>query len=120
MDLEIINVEGKGEIEKECLWLKATNDIPDLVYYIISDTTYTDDKHISNELRHIFWFPHNSQVKAGDWVKLVTNDAKNTSFTNRSNTTTYVYHWKLGRTVWNKGKDQAVLFKVDTWTSKAV
>src|SRR5262249_55641284 len=119
MNLEIHSVEGKGVLENERLWLKVTADIDDLAYYTVADTTYLDNGQISNELRHLHWFPKRS-VKKGDWICLYSKNGTDTSGKNNDGTTTYTYYWNLGRTVWNKGKDQAVLFELTTWSSKTV
>ena len=50
---------------------------------MICDTTYTEDHHISNELRHVYWFRKTS-VKKGDWIKLLTTNGENTTTSNKS------------------------------------
>src|ERR1044071_5236543 len=110
MKLDIISIEDKGDLSKETIWLKANSDAT-LHDYLVCDTTYTDDHHISNELRHVFWFP-NQKVQKGDFVALHTKDGTKSSNTNDQKTTTYHYYWNLGRTVWNKDGDCAVLFEV--------
>lgn len=117
--LKIQGVDDKGDLDAECVWLSVDEDIENLAYYILSDTTYTDDNHISNELRHIFWFPKKS-VTAGDWIRLMTKNGKQTSEMNEHGTKTHTFHWKLGRTVWNKDEDAAILFTLKTWKAMRV
>jgi hypothetical protein len=112
--LKVHSIDGKGDLAKECVWLSVTEDISKLSHYVLCDTTYTDDNHISNELRHMYWFP-NKAVKKGDWVRLITKEGKNTSAPNDNNGTTHTFYWKLGKTIWNKDGDAAVLFHVSTW-----
>lgn len=119
MKLKIHSVEGKGDLNKECIWISVLEDINDLNYYMISDTTYSNEHDVSNELRHLYWFPKKS-VKKGDWILLMTKDGANTSLPNKSHTTTHNFYWKLGKTVWNKGGDTAVLFHLNTWEKKNV
>lgn len=114
MKIQIHSIAEKGNLEKEIIWLKVLEDVADLSYYLVCDTTYTDDNHISNELRHVFWFPKQS-VEKGDWIALHTKNGKKSSSSNNSGTTTHRFYWNLGRTVWNKDGDCAVLFKVETW-----
>ncbi|WP_234401067.1 hypothetical protein [Xanthomonas sp. CFBP 7912] len=113
-DLKVHSVDGKGGLDKECVWLSVLEDIPSLQYYVLCDTTYTDENHISNELRHTFWFPKIA-AKKGDWVRLMTKDGKNTSAANDKGSTTHTLYWKLGKTVWNKDGDAAILFPVKNW-----
>ena len=112
--LTVHGVEGKGDLDKECVWLQVHDDIASLQYYLLCDTTYTDDNHISNELRHTYWF-HNQAVKKGDWVRLMTKNGTYTKASNDKKTTTHTFYWNLGKTVWNKSGDAAVLFDLKTW-----
>lgn len=118
-ELKVHSIEGKGELSTECVWLDVLTDISDLDHYILCDTTYVDDKHISNEVRHMFWF-RKKALRKGDWIKVMTKQGVDSTTSNNRNTTTHVLHWKLGRTIWNKAGDAAVLFKVNSWnTTKA-
>lgn len=117
--LELISIEGQGNLDKECVWLNVKEDIDDLAFYMVTDTTYTNDHHISNELRHVFWFPKMA-VKKGDYIRLSTKKGKTGTTTNTRNTTTHLLFWGLGRTVWNQDGDCAVLFGLSGWeTMKA-
>jgi hypothetical protein len=116
MKLKIHSVDNKGELENEVIWIDVLEDISDLSYYMVCDTTYTDDNHISNELRHVFWFPKKS-VKKGDWIALRTKNGTNTAGSNNRGTATHTFFWKLGRTIWNKDGDCAVLLELTTWNT---
>jgi hypothetical protein len=117
MKLAIRSVRSKGDIKKECVWLDVNDDIDDLHHYAICDTTY-DDGHVSNELRHIYWFTTKA-VKKNDRIKLVTKPGRDRAVTTR-NKTTHVFHWRLGKTVWNKSGDTAVLLEIDEWKATRV
>lgn len=117
MRLKVHSVDGKGDLSNECVWMTVADDIANLAYYILCDTTYTNSDHISNELRHIYWFPKKA-AKKGDWVRLITKDGKNSSSSNDQGSTTHTFFWNLGRTVWNKDGDAALLFHVETWATK--
>ncbi|SRR5260221_3624226 len=101
------------ELTNELIWLKVLEDC-NLDHYLVMDTTYADDSHISNEHRHIYWFPP-KDVEMGDWIKLYTHSGRNTVFTNDDETKTHVFYWGLGSNVWNNSGDAAVLFEVNTW-----
>ena len=118
MNVTIHSVEGKGDLDKEVVWLdvKASDD---LGRYILADTTYTDDDHISNEIRHTFWFP-TTKVNVGDWVAVHTKSGTKTATKNDRGGTTHQFYWGLGRTIWNKDGDCAVLLHVDNWQTKRV
>ena len=116
MKLDIISIEHKGDLSKETIWLDVLEDA-DLKYYLVGDTTYTSENSISNELRHVFWFTSKS-VKKHDYVALHTKDGTDSAAPNDRNTTTHHIYWDLGRTIWNKEGDCAVLFEVNTWKAK--
>src|SRR6266404_6319207 len=116
MKLDIISIEDKGDLSKETIWLDVLEDA-DLKYYLVSDTTFTGENQISNELRHVYWF-RSKQVKKGDYVALHTKDGTDSATPNKRNATTYHIYWDLGRTIWNKDGDCAVLFEVNTWKAK--
>lgn len=115
-NLKIHSVEHKGDLSKECVWVEVLADTSDLDHYLLCDTTYLDPNHISNELRHLYWFKKRV-VKKGDWIKLMTKEGADTTAENNRNTTTHILHWKLGKTIWNKDGDAAVLFQVNTWNT---
>ena len=107
MKIQIQSINAKEEV----IWLKAIEDCT-LSQYLILDTTYTDDSHISNEHRHIYWFPPKA-VKSGDWIKLLTHNGTNTKYLNTAGTTTYVFYWGLGSNVWNNKGDAATLIEIN-------
>lgn len=118
MKLKIFSIEGKGDLEKEVVWIEVI-DTCGIQNYVVSDTTYANENHISNELRHIFWFP-TKEVSKGDLIALWTKSGSIRIGRNNRNTNTHHFYWKLGRTVWNKDGDCAVLFELNDWkTTKA-
>lgn len=119
MNLKVHSIENKGKLDEECVWIDVKEEITNLSYYAICDTTYTDDHHISNELRHIYWFA-NQGAKKNDWIKLMTKSGANTTTTNNRKTTTHIFYWGLGKTVWNKDGDAAVLFQFADWATTRV
>jgi len=117
--LKIHSVDDKGVLAKECIWLNVLEDVTDLDHYIICDTTYTNDHHVSNELRHIYWFKKKT-LKKGDWIRLMTKDGTDTAIANDKKTITHTFHWKLGKTVWNQDGDTAVLIHFNSANIKHV
>lgn len=117
--LKINSIEGKGNLQEECVWLDVLENIDSLAYYMVTDTTYTGDNSISNELRHMYWFAPKS-VKKGDWIKLMTKAGTNSTANNNRKSTTHVLYWGLGRTIWNKAGDAAILFTIETWKTTKV
>ena len=115
--LEIVSIEGKGDLANECIWFDVKEQNVSLHHYLVSDTTFTDANHVSNELRHVFWFPQIA-VARGDYIKLMTKTGVRNTTGNARGTTTHLLYWGLGRTVWNKDGDCAVLFKLENWQTR--
>ena len=63
MNLKVHSIDGKGKLENEVIWIDVVEAVDDLSNFLICDTTYTDDNHISNELRNVYWFPKKSVKK---------------------------------------------------------
>lgn len=116
MKLQIKYVKDNGIIESERVILKSTGDI-NVGTYIVSDTTYYTNDEISNELRHMFWIP-DKEVAQGDLIVIYTKDGKNKSVKNDSGNSTHFFYWGLGKSIWNKSGDAAVLFSLADWAYK--
>jgi hypothetical protein len=65
----------------------------------------------------VYWF-HKKAAAKGDYIRLMTKAGKASTAKNNRGGTTYTVYWGLGRTVWNKDGDCAVLFKLNGWKSK--
>ena len=80
MNVKLLSVENKGDLDKEADWLDVVDDT-DIGRYALCDTTYTDEdaKRVSNRLRHFYWFP-DRPVKKGDYVKLCTKSGEPAMF----------------------------------------
>lgn len=54
-------------------------------------------------------------MKKGDWIRLMTKNGADTSAKNDKGSVTHTFYWKLGKTVWNKDGDAAILFQLSGW-----
>ena len=116
MKLIVHSIENNGVLQSERVLIQVKGSV-NIGKYIISDTTYIDDKTVSNELRHIYWFP-DKDVSAGDWIIIYTKDGTPRSYINNNDTTIHELYWNLGKTVWNKDGDCAILFEIIEWMFK--
>jgi hypothetical protein len=121
MKVNISSVNNKGNYEQEYVTLKVA-EACDIGYYLLSDSTYTDEGKLSNKIRHIYWFP-DKPVGKGDFVFLYTRGKRpgdKAEWKNKEGTTTHAFYWNLKAAVWNDDGDYAVLFEVNTWSNKRV
>lgn len=117
MKLAFHSIHGHGNHREERVVLRAS-DACELMRYILADSTYIDEKTMSNRLRHTHWFL-NASLKKGDWVVLYTRSGQDSTSLQDGNT---VYHryWGLDRAVWNDSGDDAQLFELSDWTHQRV
>jgi hypothetical protein len=118
MHLNIHSVTDKGVKGKEIIWLRASATC-NAREFLLADTTFNDDQKVSNELRHLYWFP-NTALNAEDWIALHSGEGLNTTRTDDKRQTIHDFYWGLGVTVWNKGGDRALLFRQADFSSKLV
>lgn len=115
MDLSIKYIRDAGNNKLERIVLKVREDC-NVGDFMIMDTTYDGD-HISNKLRHTYWFPDKA-VKKGDLVILYSKEGKISEKINPSENTSHFFYWNLKETVWNKDEDCAVLFSISEYETK--
>jgi hypothetical protein len=112
----IVSIHNHGKAGSEFVLLRANEDF-NVEWLILSDSTYTDADHMSNKLRHIFWFP-SKNVKKGDYISVHTGKGTNVTTKMDSGTPLHRFYWGLGTPVWNNSGDCAVLFQVNAWRSR--
>ncbi|UAJ10649.1 hypothetical protein [Polymorphobacter megasporae] len=113
MEVSITGVYGHGDASKEHVMLSVDSDC-DLGGYILADTTYVEPNRVSNELRHMFWFP-TKRVVAGDTVVLRTCAGTQTEEKRELGSTRHRFYWGLEVAVWNDTGDVAILFEIAEW-----
>lgn len=118
MKLNIRSIHNHGNAKEEYVVLDVTEDCK-LQYYMLQDTTYTDDGKISSKLRHSYWMP-SYEAKKGDEIILHTCTGKNKIPVRENGGKRFTFYWELDSSVWNDEGDCAVLFEIKTWKSTSV
>ena len=113
MRIEIRSVHHRGNRGKEYVSLKANADC-DAGAYILADSTCRSDGEITGSLRRTFWLP-SRRIAKGDYIHVYTSAGANTSFTNRSRSTTHIVYWGLSDAIWKDDTSCAVLFDIGAW-----
>ncbi|MFC0777770.1 hypothetical protein [Flavobacterium sp. HJSW_4] len=111
MSLNLHSVINSENTNNELVWLQATEKI-NLKGYALVDRTFDSKENVSNEFRHIFFFP-NLVVEKNDWVQLFTGNGKyqKVQSTDKSCFIHKLY-WQSDKCVWNNnGGDTATLIK---------
>lgn len=109
MSIILQSVINDASPDKEFVWLKATAKT-NLKGYAIVDRTFDSNENVSNEFRHIFFFP-NIQVEKDDVVILCTGKGVYRKIVTKD----YNFHrffWGSKECVWNdNGNDSASLIQ---------
>jgi hypothetical protein len=116
MSMRIKHIKNNGAAKEERIVFEVLKDA-DIGYFLVFDTTYTQDNKVSNELRHPYWFP-DKNVKAGDLVILYTKQGTNTSRKNDDGTSSHFFYWGLDMPILNNDKDCIVLIEARNWKVK--
>ncbi|MEQ9853491.1 MULTISPECIES: hypothetical protein [Pectobacterium] len=122
MDLEIIGVENKGDIDNERLLLKAKSDHVNSWDYAVLDNTYDKEDCESNKNRHVFYFDDESKYVCLDRGEVICLYTKRGKYQKRevSGVLHHYFYWCLGKSIWNKDGDEVTLIKVSEKESKSV
>lgn len=118
MKLQIKCVLDNGTLDSEKVLISVLQDA-NLQYFIVTDTTYSDDIYISNKSRHTHWFLPKF-VKAGDVVELYTKSGENSETDFGCGNKIHSIYWGLANSVWNNDGDAAVLFSINCWETTSV
>jgi hypothetical protein len=111
MELEIKAVRNGNTPSAEYVILQATEDT-NLNLFAVVDSTFNPDGSMSNEHRHVYFFPAKT-LKKGDWVLLTTGKGINGTvrqFTDIAEKY-YEYFWQSGSCIWNDTGDNASLIR---------
>lgn len=108
MDLDLLKIDI---VDQKQFALFRVNKDCNLWPYILFDATDEEKGNPSNLLRHSFIFP-SQNVSKGDFVVIFTGVGDNTSYKNKSGTTTWSYYWGLEDILWKKKGDEALLVKL--------
>jgi hypothetical protein len=117
MALKLIGINNQGDATLEFVHLVAETDC-ELCFSMVADSTYTSPGHMSNRLRHHYWWAEGETAKAGDNIFLFTGIGKDDVMVHNG-VIARLYYWNLKSPVWNDTGDKAVLFELNGWSSCA-
>lgn len=109
MSLNLIAVENAKTPDEEFVILKVTARV-NLKNYAIVDRTFVIGEKVSNEFRHVFFFP-DLIVEKDDAIFLCTGIGKYDKAID-NNSTIHLFYWQSDKCVWNdNGNDRASLIR---------
>ncbi|MBK0000289.1 hypothetical protein [Erwinia sp. S38] len=118
MKLKIRTIHGHGKASEEYVILDVIKEC-NADFYMILDTTFTNDGKISNKNRHSHWFLP-ADLKPGDVIVLFTKEGQSSTKKQDNGSTIYFRYWGLKSAVWNDDGDGAVLIEINAWKTSKV
>ncbi|PWJ97027.1 hypothetical protein BC749_108177 [Flavobacterium araucananum] len=124
MSISLRSVKNAKDPDDEFVWLRATANTS-LEGYAIVDRTFDDSEEVSNEFRHIFFFP-DLEVEKDDWIVLCTGNSKGKDKKKykkliKDDSVFHSFFWGSKECVWNdNGDDSASLIKYSSIKSVRV
>lgn len=117
MNLNVIEIKNKNNIQKERIVLKALANI-NIGNYIIFLTNKVDNENFEANPNHVFWFP-NKEVTKGDLVVLYTKEGKaSVKDINEGNNKAYFFYKKLNKEYFTNDEKVAIVIEVSGWEGK--
>jgi hypothetical protein len=111
MNLELKGVRDVGDLNRERVVLRATQDADIGRFAIFKCRTTSDDGVAAGYIPAAYWFP-DKKVKSGDWVVLYTKEGTRSEKAG-DNGNTYFYYWGRKDPQWNGYI--AALVSTSTW-----
>jgi hypothetical protein len=113
MKLKISGIEHAGDLEKERIVLRATED-QDVGKYFVLKSKKTGESKISSEVSEVHWF-EDKLVKKDDWVLLYTKTGAYKSTANDKGVTSHFFYWGKTEALWGDSGSAAILLYADEW-----
>lgn len=99
MKLSLIGVENIGEIDRERVVMRATEDADAGHYAIFRCRLAPNGKAAAGYVPGAFWFPERA-LKVGDFVILYSKNGVSSSKTGNEGNTSYFFYWGQTTTQW--------------------
>jgi len=113
MELKIISVGDKGDLQNERIGLQAIKDC-EIKFYQLFRTEFLESGGFYNRSTAAFWFaPKN--IKAGDKVVVYTRTGVDKSEVKADGTTVHFFYWGLNQAIFTDNKHGVVLAEMVNW-----
>ncbi|MBC3464991.1 hypothetical protein [Pseudomonas sp. RW10S2] len=118
MKLEIDRIPEAGNLQKERVVMKASEDL-DIGKYILLRSKKGSSGNPKSGSKTAYWLPDVS-VKAGDLVVVYSKQGKSSKKTLDDGRVVHFYYWQLNKAIWGaESNNTAVLLNVREWRHKS-
>jgi len=115
MNLKIDQIKNRGEIARERIVFKVTNDL-ELGTFIVFKTDKFDDNSFSGNPEELFWFP-DKIIKKDDVVVLYTKDKEEIERLNPSGNKSHFFYWGHEKALFSNQDKIVVLIEAKNWST---
>jgi hypothetical protein len=116
-NFEISSFADPGDLNKERVVLKATEDI-DIGRFVLLRSKTNAEGHPISGSKDAYWFPDKT-ITRGDLVVVYTKAGTSSTKTLNSGGTAHFYYWHKKTAFWGPTeKNVAVLMEAPLWSSK--
>jgi len=100
MNLDLRGIENIGDLERERVVVRATQDVDIGDFAIFKCRKSADGGVASGHVPDAYWFPDRT-IKSGDFVVLYTKKGTASEKKGETGSTTYFYYWGWARSQWS-------------------
>lgn len=116
MNIEIVGVKEKGNIDKERIVLKTLSDL-DIGFFIIFFTEKVGDNEFASGPKQLFWFP-NKKINKGDLVVLYSKEGKEAEKLNTNGNTAHFYYANFKTSYFNDENKVLAVIEAADWVAQ--
>lgn len=113
MELKIISIGDKGDLQNERIGLEAIKDC-ELKFYQLFRTEFVESGNFYNRSTAVYWFAPRS-IKAKDRVVIYTRTGNDNSEVKEDGSTVHFLYWGLTEPIFNKPNNGVVLVEINSW-----
>ena len=113
MTLRITKIEDAGDLDRERLVLRASDDVDIGDFIVLIARATGEEKVRSGDIARAYWF-EDKRIKKGDLVVLYSKSGTRREKENASGTTSHFYYWGRETACWNE-RVRVVLAHAPSW-----
>jgi len=114
VDVEIVDIEGVGDLQNERIVLRATADTDIGFLAVFRCKQLNTGKIVAASVPNVYWF-ENKEVKSKDFIVLYTKSGDRSQKTSDDGITSYFYYWREEAPLWSDKEMRPVLVHTLTW-----
>ncbi|WP_375209250.1 hypothetical protein [Hyphomonas jannaschiana] len=117
MRIELRSIVGKGDLQKERVTLRVTQDA-NIGEFVLFQADFNGDE-VTTEVRETVWF-QDKPVNKGDLIVIYTRDGAESEKILTTGKTAHFYYLGKTSTIWDRRRVGAVILHAPWWQARQV